>query len=227
MKEPRRIQAVIFDYDGILNDSLGIITELFNEFHKAGLTKTFFRDVAEFSNFYKEDYLENLQNAGMELTEENMNKAFTIAKAQIPLLDKKAELFPGADTLLLRLKQDGYKTGIVSNGYKEAIQTKLKEHNLESCIDTVIGCEEVNKKKPDPEGIIKCLEELGIDPEEALYVGDQESDIQASKNACVKVIAATYGYLSFVKNKVERLKGADAYADNVSEIYECIKQISE
>ena len=50
--------------------------------------------------------------------------------------------------------------------------------------------------KPDPEGLLKCLNELGVKPEEAIYIGDSLFDYQASKAAGMAFGLATWGNLS-------------------------------
>jgi phosphoglycolate phosphatase len=123
----------------------------------------------------------------------------------------------------LKLKGEGYKIGIASNGNKEIIISKLKSYGVDSVVDSIIGYEQVSMPKPSPEGLLKCLGELKVKPGNALYIGDMESDIRAAKAAGVKIIAVTYGYLKLKKDIDEQLKNADIIVNNVDEIYERIK----
>lgn len=218
-----KIKAILFDYDGVLNDSLDVIRELYNEFYRRGITKLYFKDNQEFSDFFQGDPHKNLENAGANLTDDMIKKCDAIVKEVMSSLDKKAVFFENADNLLLKLKNERYKIGIVSNGYKDTIIFKLKEYGVDSAVETVLGFEQVSKPKPNPEGILKCLKELGVSPEEALYVGDMETDVMAAKAAGVRIIATAYGYLKLTGNINERLKDADMLAHTVDEVYEKIK----
>jgi len=218
-----KIKAVIFDYDGVLNDSLDVIREMYNEFHRRGIIKISFKDNHEFSNFFVGDPHENLKNAGAKLTPKLIKECDDLVKELIPGLDEKAGFYEGADNLLLKLKDDGYKLAIVSNGEKGTIISKLKKYGVDSTIDMVLGYWDVSKPKPDPEGILKCLEELKVKPEEALYIGDMETDIVAAKAAGISIIATTYGYLKLKSDMLDLLKDADILAHTVDEVYEKIK----
>lgn len=217
-----RAKAVIFDYDGVLNDSLLALRTVWNEFYKRGLSKKYFETDAEFSNAFQGDPKKNLLCVGVR--EENLSLCDKVIRETLPGLDKDMKLYPGVWMLISMLKQDGYKIGIVSNGIREAIEYKIKKYSLEDCVDSIVGHDDVANPKPSPEGILKCMEQLKVKPSKTIYVGDMESDVKAAKTAKVRLmIAATYGYLSLAKNQQERLKGADVFADSPRDIYHLVK----
>ncbi|MBU4502765.1 MAG: HAD family hydrolase [Nanoarchaeota archaeon] len=218
-----KIKAVIFDYDGVLNDSLDVIRRLYNEFYELGITNKYFETNEEVANFFVGDPHKNLENAGAKLTPELIKYCDGIVSNFIPREDKKVDFYEGIDKMLLSLADDGYRLAVVSNGNKTAIINKLRKYGVESVVELVYGYEDVPKPKPHPIGIQKCLKELNLKPEEALYVGDLEDDIGAAKAAGVKMIATNYGYLSYADNADERLKDADILVDTVDELYESIK----
>ena len=218
-----KIKAIIFDYDGVLNDSLEALRLLYNEFYRFGFIHTYFKDDVQFSKFFQGDCHKNMEAAGMELTEENIKKADEFVKKVLPPLDDKASFYEGVAKLIHRLKDDGYRLAIVSNGYEPVISAKLKRYGLENTIDHIIDYYQVSKPKPSPEGLLKCLKALNLKPKETLYIGDMESDVQAAKAAGIKVIATTYGYYHLRDDKFERLQDADMFADSVDEVYEKIK----
>lgn len=219
----KKVKAVIFDYDGVLNDSLTIIKDLYNEFYKRGITNLYFKGDQEFTDFFEGDIWKNMESAGMRVNKENKDLCNEVVKEVLTASDPKVRFFEGIDGLLLKLKSEGYKIGIASNGNKEIIVSKLKSYGLDSVVDSVIGYEQVSMPKPNPEVLLKCLKELKVKPRNALYVGDMESDIRAAKAAGIKIIAVTYGYLKLKKDIDEQLKNADIIANNVSEVYERIK----
>lgn len=216
-----KIKAVIFDYDGVLNNSLSDLRKVWNEFYNQGISTKYFETDKEFSNCFQGDPMKNLLSVGV--SKENISKCHNIIREMLPELDKEAELYPGVDNLLKKLKNKGYKVGIVSNSLKDMMIYKLKKHDLNDYVDFIIGHDEVKNPKPDSEGLLKCMKELKVKPSETIYVGDMESDVKAGKSADVKfVIAVTYGYLSLADDMSERLKDADIMVEDVDNLSEKI-----
>ena len=100
----------------------------------------------------------------------------------------KTKLYPDASRLLYRLKQTGKKLAIVTNRDLKSINSFLEHKGLITIFDTVIGRENVDKQKPDPEPIIKCLGKLGVNNDEAVYFGDALNDGKAANAAGVDFI---------------------------------------
>jgi beta-phosphoglucomutase-like phosphatase (HAD superfamily) len=67
-------------------------------------------------------------------------------------------------------------------------QTRLLQH-----FDPVITAAHVSQRKPHPEGLLMCLNALGVRPEEAAYVGDSVQDIQAARSAGMTAIGVLSG----------------------------------
>lgn len=78
---------------------------------------------------------------------------------------------PHAVETLSRLKEDGYKTGLLSNCSHE-IPVVWPETPLAPLIDVAVFSCSVNMRKPDPRIYQLTAERLGVRPEECLYVGD-------------------------------------------------------
>lgn len=58
----------------------------------------------------------------------------------------------------------------------------------------VVTCEDVTKTKPDPEGILKLLDELQVNPDEIIVLGDHAADMQAAQAAGVHAIGISHGF---------------------------------
>jgi phosphoglycolate phosphatase len=58
----------------------------------------------------------------------------------------------------------------------------------------VLGGDSLPKRKPDPDQLLLACAACGVDPAQALYVGDDERDIVAARNAGMKSVAALWGY---------------------------------
>jgi len=83
-----------------------------------------------------------------------------------------------------------YKLGIVSNfAIPECVLTLLCKHGLDGFFDVVVVSGAVNVRKPSPEIFRKALEALGVDAEEAVFVGDTvDADVAGAKSLGMKTV---------------------------------------
>ena len=92
--------------------------------------------------------------------------------------------YEGIPEVIRELKSISH--GIVSQNSNQIITQQLKENGLIDYFGSVIGYEEVEfaKQKPQPDGLIMCIEELTkLKPGLAIYIGDHESDVHCAFNA--------------------------------------------
>lgn len=106
----------------------------------------------------------------------------------------RSHLYPHVREVLQELKAQGTKLAIVTNKETRHTETLVKYHQLDILMDIVISGDTFPTKKPDPVGIHHCLKQYGLDPEEALFVGDSSIDATTAKNAGVEVWLLPYGY---------------------------------
>jgi phosphoglycolate phosphatase-like HAD superfamily hydrolase len=76
--------------------------------------------------------------------------------------------------------------------------------------------------KPHPDQILRCLEEIGVDPSQGLVVGDSVKDVQAAKAAKVLVVSIPSFFTS--REAIERL-GADAIIGGLNELPAVIEKL--
>ena len=103
-------------------------------------------------------------------------------------------LYPYAEELLLKLKKEGKKTGIVTNKYEDISRRILNKLGIEKLIDLLIGGDTTDRKKPEPEPVLFALKRLNSSSHNSIMIGDSEADIQAGKNAGLKTVLVTYGF---------------------------------
>jgi HAD superfamily hydrolase (TIGR01549 family) len=189
-KNSGKICAVIWDYDGTLVDSrqknlnvtrkivskilkgdpskISALSSLSN-YHQAHIKATNWRE------FYKESFgLTEAQtdDAGRMWTGYQLED-----QTSIPLID-------GVEEAIISLCR--FPQGIVSQNSRENIIQYLKQKKLRSYFENIIGYEEVdlNKQKPNPEGLMMCIERLtDFKPGVVIYLGDHETDVQCVLNA--------------------------------------------
>jgi pyrophosphatase PpaX len=114
---------------------------------------------------------------------------------------EQCQLFPGIDEIIKDLSNKGFKLAILSNNKRSYLIESLQKYGLDKYFDNILGFNEVSKTKPDPEGLLKILEIEEVSANEALFLGDMITDIQAGKNAEIKTIAIASGLCE--KSKLE------------------------
>lgn len=92
-------------------------------------------------------------------------------------------LLPGGEELLRGLKERGVRIAIVSTKRGDTIEMILDRLGIADTVDLVVGSADVVRHKPDPEGLLSALGQLGVEPGDALFCGDTVLDAGAAKNA--------------------------------------------
>ena len=98
------------------------------------------------------------------------------------------QVYPDAEVVLASLLDDGYKLGIVSN-WPATLETTLRRADLHRYFPVIVGSGNVGYAKPHPQIFRIAAERIGINPVEALYVGDSvEHDVGGARAAGMDVI---------------------------------------
>ena len=95
--------------------------------------------------------------------------------------------------MLRECKTSGLKTAIVSNKLDMAVQD-LHQRFFADCIDIAIGETPDVRRKPAPDMVLRAIEQLGCQHNEAVYVGDSEVDLATARNASLPCIAVSWGF---------------------------------
>ncbi len=102
-------------------------------------------------------------------------------------------LFPETLDVLRRLKERGAKVGIISTKYRFRIHDTMDQHLPADFLDIVVGGEDVTRAKPDPEGLLHAITELGVEKTDVLYIGDSTVDAETALAAGVDFAGVTHG----------------------------------
>jgi phosphoglycolate phosphatase len=106
----------------------------------------------------------------------------------------RSHLYPQVRETLTALFERGVKLAVVTNKEGRYTTTVLNAHNLMPLLHRVVSGDTLPVKKPNPAGIHSCLEQFGVAPERALFVGDSSIDVATARNAGIAVWALPYGY---------------------------------
>jgi phosphoglycolate phosphatase len=99
-------------------------------------------------------------------------------------LAEVVSVLPGTQVALDRLRQAGIRLAIYTGSGGESFPP-LRDAGLLDYFDVIVTGDQVKRRKPDPEGVIQCLDKLGITPRAAAYIGDSCVDVGASHAAGV------------------------------------------
>jgi pyrophosphatase PpaX len=108
-------------------------------------------------------------------------------------LHAQLEAFAGIEDLLVALKTQGRKLGIVSAKRRSTVELAFAQVPLGHLFDTIVGGDETELQKPNPEPLLLALERLAATPRDSAYVGDSPYDMQAARAAGVYAVGVTWG----------------------------------
>lgn len=102
--------------------------------------------------------------------------------------------YPGVIALMKALRAQGVRIAVISNKLDAAVQ-RLCGQYFPGLTDAALGEREPEvRRKPAPDMTIAALRQLGIAPENAVYIGDSEIDLETAKNAGLPCIAVSWGF---------------------------------
>lgn len=103
-------------------------------------------------------------------------------------------LFPGVREVLATLGDSGIRQGVCTNKPEAITRQVLAGLDIASHFDAVIGGDTLPRNKPDPLPLRTTLQRLGVEPGQALMVGDSAIDVMMAHAAGVDVTFVTFGY---------------------------------
>jgi putative hydrolase of the HAD superfamily len=179
------IRALLLDLDGTLFDRDAALREFVEDQHR----RLALAEEVELETYA--DRFVALDERGRvwkdQVYEELVAEFDLSVSAKALLADYEASFarfvvpFPGLPDALREIRETGVKLGLVSNGRTEFQWRTFRATCLESHFDAVIVSEAVGLRKPDPEIFLLALEQLGAEPDEAVFVGDDpNADIRGA-----------------------------------------------
>ncbi len=187
------MRAIIFDLDGTLLNTLDdLYTSVSYALTTHGLA---LRTRAEVRSF--------LGNGVKRLIEQSVPTGTSVSKTEEVLatfrqhylqhsLDQTRP-YNGVEAMVKQCKSRGLKTAIVSNKPNAAVQD-LHHRFFHDSIDLAIGETPDVRRKPAPDMIVNAMKRLGVEPDESIYMGDSEVDMQTAINSNLKFIAVSWGF---------------------------------
>lgn len=183
-------KLVLFDMDGTIADTDGMIVATFIEMYR----------------LYRPDYMPTIdymltfsgppivQTLTKEFPDLNFDYAFKeYQRISLPNYQKFAKAFPFVRELAEKLHARGIKIGIVTSKHRYPAEYTLKLIDLDGVFDLLIAHDDVKEAKPNPEGIFQAMKHFAVDDKrDVLYVGDTLTDYLTAQNAGIDVALVTW-----------------------------------
>lgn len=218
MPTTKRPFAVLFDLDGTLIDSIGLLlASVKHSFEGRTLAPT------------EAEWI-----AGIGIPLAKQLEPYATSPTDVELLvsryrtfqheahDRMTRAYDGVTETLERLKADGHPMGIVTSKGNNMMLKSLRFTDIERFMSSMIGCDSCAVHKPEPFPVRMALGELGYQPDEAVFIGDSPHDILAGNAAGVSTIAALWG--PFTRPMLEPHKPGH-FLDNIRGLVPLVERI--
>lgn len=199
----REIGCVLFDLDGTLIDTIGLIRESMR--HATGTV---------LGSPLPDEVL--MRNVGVplavqmrEFSEEHAEELLRVYREHNDRVhDVLVREYPGVEPALERIAAAGVPMAIVTSKMRRVAMRGLERFSLDRFFDVIVGADDVEIHKPDPFPLVHAARLMGAEPAACAYVGDSPHDMSAASAAGMLAVGATWGVSS-----PERLRGAGAQVE--------------
>ena len=190
-----KFEAVLFDLDGTLLDTIEDLTDSMNQAlkrlgfpgHDSEACKMFVGDGVEIF--------------ALRALPENRRDAATVAECVADLRREyskrwaqKTHPYDGIPELLDRLTSRQIKMSILSNKPDDSTREMVAALLAKWRFDPVVGARPSVPKKPDPTMAIQIAQQLQVEPEHVLYLGDTGTDMKTARGSGMLAVGALWGF---------------------------------
>jgi pyrophosphatase PpaX len=208
-----RFPVVLFDLDGTVVDSGSIILASMRHATREVLGQ----------EFADEELLHAVGGPGLEAQMEvfgpdQVDELVRVYRAHNEPLHDELEACAGMQDVLVRLREEGRRLGVVTAKRRSTVELAFARVPLGHLFETIVGGDETERHKPDPEPLLLGATRMGADPAETAYVGDSPFDMRAAKAAGMHAVAVTWGRIHD-RSVLER-EEPDAIVDSPEELLE-------
>lgn len=183
-------KAVLFDMDGTLIYSKGVIGRCINE-------------TLEHFGYAPFDKRELHKLVGVPLAEALSLRAMDVKplvdhfrKLYLSSYKNETWIYDGMSSVLSMLNAEGKKVGVVTLKATHVAEEVLRGLNLMNYVDAVEGDDDISSLKPSPDQIVRICQVLCVAPQDTVMVGDTSMDIIAGKKAKCRTIGVLWGAMS-------------------------------
>ena len=210
-----RFPVVLFDLDGTVVDSGGMILASMRHATREVLGR----------EYTDEQLMRSVGGPGLDaqmaaLDPERVDELVSVYRAHNEPLHEELRCCTGMEDVLERLHVEGRRLGVVTAKRRATAELAFAAVPLGHLFDTIVGGDETERHKPDPEPLLLAAKRLGVSPQDCAYVGDSPFDIRAAKAAHMYSVAVTWGRIHD-RPKLEAEHPA-AIVDTAQELYDAL-----
>ncbi len=210
----RRYELLIFDWDGTLVDSEAMIVGTMQAaIRELNLPLRSDDQIGELIGLGLTDVLLRLYP---DLDQDRLHQLYDGYRIRFMSQGiNDAPLFAGAEDTLKKMHDEGYQLAIATGKSRRGLDRSLKLHAGIGALISHSRCADETASKPDPLMLRELLEETGLEPKQALMIGDTEYDMAMAKSIGMTALGVTCG----VHDPDRLLKtGAAAVIETVREL---------
>lgn len=186
----RTYQTILFDLDGTIIDSVGLILDSYR--HAATVHGLPARTEAEWLRGLGTPL--RTQFAPYAESAEHMEALIaTYREYNLANHDARVRPYPGMVEAIRSLHATGRRLGVVTSKNRHGTLRGLRLVGLEDAFEVLVCADEVVNPKPHPEPVAKALDLLGAGPAAAVFVGDSPHDMHSGRGAGVATAAVLWG----------------------------------
>lgn len=186
-------EAVIFDLDGTLADTIPTVARLYNQvLHQFTGQHWTLPELLQYFGPPEDIIFERICNDKSlrgPLSAQMLAEYYRLSEAH----GAEFRAFAGLHELITELKARGLRVGVFTSGVTVAAHIRLRHAGLLDLFEAVIGGDQVTQYKPHPEGLQRLLKQFQLEPRAALFVGDSPLDIQAGRAAGTTTAGVLWG----------------------------------
>jgi pyrophosphatase PpaX len=184
----QRWPVVLFDLDGTLADTIGLIVASYNHAFRTVLGVE--RDEAEIRAWIGRPLLESFAAVSPEHAVEldEVYRDWNLAQTESLLRE-----YAGMRELVTDLSEAGAQVGVVTSKRRQTALMALRGVGLDGHVPLLATLEDTERHKPLPDPLLHAVTVLGVEPASCVYVGDAVVDIEAARAAGMDAIAVTWG----------------------------------
>ena len=185
----KKAELVIFDWDGTLVDSQANIVQcLQGMIQDLSLPQ---KNVTELSNIIGLGLYEALNTLFPEFSQNDYQQMIDRYRYHFFASDPSLP-FPGVDLVLSELRANGYLLAVATGKGRRGLDKALDNTGFRQWFHTS-RCADETRSKPHPQMLEEILDELGVEPQSAVMIGDTEYDLQMANNAGMPALGVSYG----------------------------------
>lgn len=211
-----KYKAVLFDMDGTVLNTLGDLAAAVN--HTLREFSMPERSIAEVAAALGNGAAYLIAHTVPDGTPKELTDKVLAAYA--PYYDAHCDIltapYDGIVPLMQKLRERGVKLAVISNKQDTAVKP-LAEKYFPGLLEIAVGESAEVRRKPNPDAVLAALRHIGVEREDAIYVGDTEVDLQTARNAGMECASVDWGFRT--REQLVEI-GAEHIFDTVQELEE-------